>query len=455
MTRIAHQIFLGVTPSAMRTFMAEEIRRAKPARFISPCAGRFTVQELLRRGGYPGEIRTSDISIFSALIGHVCDPEHTVSELEITIPDDAPGAPADVNEDPIGFAARVLFYLEFAQVRSGNLYSEHIRSEYRSMADQQIARIREQLEGLCATFSPEHGLFRYDSRDMMEVIAEYADDQDAVIYAYPPLFNAGYTKMFTAPGLKWNEPNVPQFETEQVPAFIEAFRDARAHSLFYFRQDVSSANEFQHNIPPGWTSMFAQRQGGFRADHLLSNRPTVCHVPPLRDPKGAKELPIYADEEITPDSEIRFIAVDRETALYYRDLFVHKLGITDAESFFLMLVDGRVVTTCGFMNGQLRTFQSDFVFEIFAITKSSARYPRLNQLYLLASTSGGMRNFLELPENQSLQLYGLRPAQGIRTAYLRPYRHGGQARSMKHAELVSCEKQKGRDVETHLPDALS
>ena len=58
-----------------------------------------------------------------------------------------------------------------------------------------------------------------------------------------------------------------------------------------------------------------------------------------------KKFPIYNDEEITEESKISILKVDRDTALYYRDLFVHKLGTTQAQQYYLFLIDGRVVIT--------------------------------------------------------------------------------------------------------------
>src|SRR5207248_2131295 len=85
-----------------------------------------------------------------------------------------------------------------------------------------------------------------------------------------------------------------------------------------------------------------------------------------------RRLPIYDDHEITAAS-----LVGLPTALYYRDLFVHRLGATTADRGFLLLVDGQVMTAFGIFIQDFLQFRTRYLPEMFGITRSSRRYKRL------------------------------------------------------------------------------
>jgi hypothetical protein len=107
-----------------------------------------------------------------------------------------------------------------------------------------------------------------------------------------------------------------------------------------------------------------------------------------------RKLPIYDDHEITPASKFHVHIVGLPTALYYRDLFVHRLGATTADRGFLLLVDGQVMTTFGIFIADFLQFRTGFLPEMFGITRSSLRYKRLGKLFMLLLTSGEMKKRL-------------------------------------------------------------
>ena len=82
------------------------------------------------------------------------------------------------------------------------------------------------------------------------------------------------------------------------------------------------------------------------------------------------------------------------TALYYRDLFVHRLGATTADRGFLLLVDGQVMTAFGVFIQDFLQFRTRYLPEMFGITRSSTRYHRLGKLFMLLLTSGEMKKRL-------------------------------------------------------------
>ena len=80
-------IFLGAVPHSARNYVAQEIVRLGRWLF-NPCAGRFSVIEAVIKAGLPAsEVHTSDIGLFSSIIGYLSDPSKHLEQLGIQILD--------------------------------------------------------------------------------------------------------------------------------------------------------------------------------------------------------------------------------------------------------------------------------------------------------------------------------------------------------------------------------
>ena len=132
------------------------------------------------------------------------------------------------------------------------------------------------------------------------------------------------------------------------------------------------------------------------------------------------------------------------TALYYRDLFVHRLGATTADRGFLLLVDGQVMTAFGIFIQDFLQFRVQYLPEIFGITRSSIRYKRLGKLFMLLLTSGEMKKRL----CDILKLWLHEPA-GIQTTSITVHEEGKTDRGavLRQNAIVmhSLQKQPPRD----------
>ena len=76
-------LFLGVTPSGARNFVANKgLSLERP--FFNACAGRFSVVEAAIKGGVPPQnVFASDIGLFSSIIGYLADPSKKLEDLGI------------------------------------------------------------------------------------------------------------------------------------------------------------------------------------------------------------------------------------------------------------------------------------------------------------------------------------------------------------------------------------
>src|SRR5947199_3106932 len=166
---------------------------------------------------------------------------------------------------------------------------------------------------------------------------------------------------------------------------------------------------------------------------IIANRSMQAYAENHTGFGNIRKLAIYDDHEITPASKFRVILVGLPTALYYRDLFVHRLGATTADRGFLLLVDGQVMTAFGIFIQDFLQFRTEYLPEMFGITRSSGRYHRLGKLFMLLLTSGEMKKRL----CDILKLWLHEPA-GIQTTSITVHEEGKTDRGA--LKVVSREK---------------
>ena len=136
--------------------------------------------------------------------------------------------------------------------------------------------------------------------------------------------------------------------------------------------------------------------------------------------KPVRNLKIFSDDdEITPESKIQFVKTTAEHALYYRDLFCHKLGDTKSEMYFLGLIDGKLFATCGFHMSDLFKLKTDKIFETYGFCPPTTKYKNLNKLFMLAIYCQEFRNVVVSNASVRNRIYDL---NGLRTTCLSKYR---------------------------------
>lgn len=406
------QIFQGVTTAPCRDYVAEEIINTNPKIVYMPCAGRFgSSQAYINHGGKPEILRTSDICLYSSLIGYLFDEEKNVSDLQIR--NESLIQPR--SDEEMEVVAAAMLAIKYGQIKPNSKYGINIRKEMVLHVEVYLDKMQANLQKVIDIMKGA----RYDIADLWDVISEAKDNEDACLFLNVPTYKGGYDKMFKDSGISWSEPSISQFEPGTYAKMVETLTDAKCHALVYSQKNLDQ-------IPDGWRTVFAQPYGFDRTDYVVSNR-HVKRVYAVSNYKYKphKLYPIYDDSEITEDSKIEFVQVDEATALYYRDLFVHKLGGTTAESFWLMLIDGKVNTAMGLSLRDVFTMKSDYIGEVFGISRSSQRYKRLGKLFMFCLTSGDFQEFIMGQYN-----FGVRKPKGIKTSSLTTYAEGKTDRSV-------------------------
>lgn len=406
-------IFQGVTTAPCRDYVAIKIAEMNKQVYM-PCAGRFgSSLAYVKHANNAKNLFTSDICLFSSIIGYLFDPSKDIAELGIV--NESKFQPR--SDDPFEIAASAMLAIKYAQVKPSNLYAINMRRELFTSRDMYLGQIIDRLKVLVEAMKGAH----YDIQDIWEVIDQHADDENACIFVNVPTYKGGYEKMFRDSGIKWNEPDIGQFDYQLFQKMVTRLTDAKCGAFVYAQKNLDQ-------IPQdgSWQTVFAQPFGLDRTDYVVCNqRVDKAYAVQSTKVKPIKKYQIYDDSEITPDTKIEFIQVDETTALYYRDLFVHKLGTTTAEAFYLMLIDGKVNTALGLSMRDVFTQKSKYVGEVFGISRSSVRYKRLGKLFMMCLTSGDFLKMLESKYN-----FGTRKPQGIKTSSLTTYAEGKTDRSV-------------------------
>jgi hypothetical protein len=202
----------------------------------------------------------------------------------------------------------------------------------------------------------------------------------------------GYEKMFDTKGaIKWAQPSIPEFDYKAGRPKIYNMTLA-AKGLAFVQAAWDMTDYVGDRIVFYW-------EGPAHGEYLACNRSDeVEHVRIFAketEIRPAKIPLMPIDYEIREDSKVSIVQTKREHALYYRDLFAHKLGVTRSESYYLMLIDGYIFGVFGMFFDKVTRGQLPQVSETFGFNVPSNRYPRLNRLLMTVLVSQQTRSLFK------------------------------------------------------------
>jgi hypothetical protein len=387
------KLFLGVTPSPIRAYLTDEL--AKKVReypiLHSPCTGRFTVPQIAIEVGYkPENIYTSDISLFSSVIGYSFTGkdlqdlrvEYHAPELEFL--------ESYAGTDRHGGA--IMFGICWCQNRVRSYYEQTYRDEMERDPERHIDELQNDIDEYKRVFAKAH----YSQADLFDVVTEECRDSQNLIYVSPPNVSGGYAKMFDfGESISWDEPAISEFLPGKGDAKLQSeVRDSEA--LVLMTQWGQLADDWKSR------AVFGMEFPGGKMAYVLCNRPGECEKKVAPRPRldvndGGFSL-LSEDHEITPKSNIVFMPTTADVALYYRDLFAHRLGATRSESYFVALLDGFLFGTLALHLHKTRIGQTRDVFESFRMTSPNRKYTRLNRLLVACIVSEQFKRVVEYYE---------------------------------------------------------
>ena len=410
-------IFLGHTPADQRKYLTAVLKQFYDlghSRIFLPAVGQFTLARCAIEAGFAKEnIYTSDISLYSTLLGYYF-AGRKVREIEFKV-GDAWFDDYQLCQSDVERVAYLLWLMKVCQIRKVHYMKAQLEDLLINGE-----KHREILKGKVKAMKPYFAGVKYELQDMREVLTARYTHGDLVV-VNPPVFSNGYTKMFDFGSDIEFDPNVPEF------SFGKEYRDMYEQTLkspapFVWYRSRSVAGFDSEQV------IYAKQYNVQKIDYWLCTKPEL-----LKDWKGLNKIatfgrrelkpykaPLFSDDdEITEDTRISFVTVPANVALYYRDLFAHKLWQTSGEHFFLMLLDGKVFATCAFMLSHMFRLQQDYVFENYGFNVSLEKYARANRLLMLAITC---QEFGDLVHDQASRVNRYYYMKGLRTTCLSKYR---------------------------------
>ncbi|MCK4815126.1 hypothetical protein KA005_05090, partial [bacterium] len=182
--------------------------------------------------------------------------------------------------------------------------------------------------------------------------------------------------------ITWDDPLTPPFDVKEDLAnlFID-LEDAKATAIILKQKD-------KQGVTAKWHPYHITVDNHINKRYLFLNRivkestidrPKIGFTQPL-------DIPIIdRDHEITEDSKITVMSVNREVAWYYRDLFTYKFGAGSAEYNYLIMIDGKIVSIRGY--APIGLSKDGAMLEIYGIVYNNTKYRHLGRLITRLITS--------------------------------------------------------------------
>lgn len=373
-------LFLGIIPKEFREYVTRVLKneRSGYSCLFDINAGAFTIASCAVQAGFDkSQIHCSDVSLYSSVIGYFLSGKN-IEDLEVYISDGKhDGIVVDV--------AEILLCLKYYAMKDNSFYAKQLKREILFNWEKYKEQINTQLKVLY-----EHlGGIQYECRDMMDVVDMCKNNPDVIICADPPGNKQGYFKMFDTGGIiDWKEPQFEVFDPKiGKQNLIQIASESEAGFLIRNYKD----------IPLQKINKVIALEAGDSFDYYLYNRDFNKTI--YRKKETAvqpKKVALFSDaDRIRKDSKIWFEPITKEQALYYRDLFAHRLGVTRSELYVAMFIDGKMSSVCGIYLSDWCMKGADYVFESFGFSVHPKLYPRINKLHMMCLTSHEFRDFIK------------------------------------------------------------
>ena len=390
-------IFYGNTPTDQRKYLLYLLKALREKKgykkIIIPCVGQFTMAKVAIQAGFEKQnIYTSEISLFSCLLGYLYSGKN-IEDLNFTLSESIKQE-YDEQKDDVSKIAVIFYYMKLKQIEKMNknfymneYYKNFVykKGDYIQAIKKELSAYKEFYNGINFSIS--------DLRD--EITRDY--DPETLVLVNPPAFANGYTKMFDFGDDISFTVGVEEFnlKKEYYNLFAQS-KEKEAGYIWYKYQNVDGL--------PSEDVMFGKEYTKIRYDYWLYTKASeiteeddIKKELKLKSPatvSKVKEPIIPLDYEITEKSKVTFRVVNEKVALYYRDLFAHRLGNTKAELYVLMFIDGYVFGTMGFHLAEARRLASDDLFEVFGFNAPLKNHQKANRFLMMCITTEEFRDFI-------------------------------------------------------------
>lgn len=412
------KVFAGNTQSEQRKFIMKVLQYLRPhySRVVVPCCGQFALVKCAIMAGYPREsIIASDISFFSSLLGYLYTGI-PISRLPFKMLDEDLRAHYDSLMDDNLRVAFLMFIIKQRQLRPNVFYEKRYLDELVATSEQNVTLLASRLDAIRQTYAG----ITYRIEDLRA--SQSYNDPHTIILLNPPAFSKGYSRMFDLSGLIDYQVSVQEWSmSKEYDALYDSLKSMDSLAFLYRYKEASK-------IPPD-ALCFAKEYNPKRYDYWLCTKPqalqgfnyrNMVKMRPLHKTRPIHKARVFSDsDEITPTSKITFVKTTEEHALYYRDLFAHKLGDVKAEMYLLTLIDGKIFAVTGYALRKVFTMKEEYAGEVFGFNAPHSRYTNLNRLLMLLITCTEFNHVLSSFMMRKNRFYTMR---GLKTTCLAKYR---------------------------------
>jgi len=372
------------------------------------------VDVAIQAGFEKEKIFTSDIGLFSSLIGYYLSGKE-VESLNYDLVSEEHRTEyrgLDSIEKKIAF---LMWVMKCAQIRKDVYYEQlflrhliHSRAKIIDELSKKLVNMKSRMSGI-----------NYEIKDIRQIVGSGQNDRTVVII-HPPAYANGYKKMFDLTGVvRWDN-NIEQFDFKKE--FMTIYNMSKERPETY----IWSCYESAEGIPTEEV-FFAEERSKNKYEFFCVTKPerlkdsAIKYSIHQKKMTHCKPLPIpivEKDFRITKETKIQVVCVKEEVALYYRDLWAHKMGTTKAEQYYLFLLDGKAFGVTGFQLSKALRLVSEDVFEVFGFDQPLDHHPNSHKLFMMLLTCNDMRRIL-INSTSRNRIFDIK---GFRTVCITKYR---------------------------------
>jgi len=350
-------------------------------------AGNFTVPSVLRSGGYTGQVKACDVSLYTSALGCFL----AGGRLDVREREDCPEHLRGLlrTGSALDLAASVALLLDLREVwRMRNPFQERMIEQRRARWEELLAGTRTRLEAFRAHVGP----VEYEPRDGFAFLEDHGPEH--AVFAFPPTYKRGYEKLeaLFAAILDWTPPQYREMTDSSVELYELV---ARFESYFVvLEKDLPEARAIL-----GEPVAVLPRGRGTRTFILARNAPR--RIVMRKTAKSQSVGPIRpADKPVDGAERVGLAALSLAQTIRLNELFLSPRidyftgGVGLSLAFTL---DGEIFGKADFCPSahQWKLPEPKPMIYLMSDLAVSSQVPRLSKLVLLCLLSREVRQLLD------------------------------------------------------------
>ncbi len=399
-------------------------------RLVVPCAGLFSqMKGAFQAGIKPEQVEASDFSFFTSMLGFLYSGK-PLEKLGYEILDPVVEREHDQCEDDFERCAVMMLHLKLRQFKATQFHQRRFINYYLENKEMVLREIVTSLKNNHLIY----GGIDYEMADLREILSREYDEQ-TLVFINPPSYSGGYTVMFPIEDMVRLEYLVEEFDYDsEFPEEYWKSKEKKWTGLWTAFGYKADDSRYTTDTIPAEDFVFAEERPNLHlhTEYMTITKPELLKTFPhksmvwarqdqfMEKVKQYKTVPIDFVLKETTKISIKFI--NRESALYYRSLWAHKLGNSNADDFGMICLDNYAFAVYGFNYADMRRFRlgvKDDLHLLFGFNPKINGYPRLNRLVMRIMTC---REFKNIILNGPLRTNRLFNVGGVKTTCYSKYR---------------------------------